>query len=380
VTLQVHGDQHAGSLSIDHSQQLDSMRALSALIVLVGHANQTILLPTTQSSSSFVGLFTQCAVMVFFVLSGFLIGKSVINNTRRSNGFDLRVYVYDRALRIYPPLIVASVLVVMLAALAPYVFPSGTQSLIEYPGVKFVRSEFVAETKSILGSLAFLNEFRSLTPTANGPLWSLSIEVWYYVIAAAIFAFPRNKVIVMLIVVAVVYVTKKNMLFYMLAPVWFSGFLLAFLHERNTGINNRIFLRLGVLFVLLTMLSAYLIFFVESLGRGVFLDYWNYYRVFSGLTFACLLALILGDAVAFPKIFHKHASYSYTLYVTHFPIMLFVLGVFQVSLYGSLVNSILATFGVIVFSIFLARAVASIAENKRLLKSIFPLNKRSALV
>lgn len=355
----------------DQSRQLDSIRALSALVVLVGHTNQTILLPTLKAGSTFVGFFTQLSVMVFFVLSGFLIGKSVCNNISKNNGFSIAQYARDRAYRLYPPLIVAILLMVLLAALAPVFFPSGTQQLLSISGANFVRTEFTVIAKQLFGALAFINEFKTTTPSANGPLWSLSLEAWYYVTAAALFLWPSRKVASIALLILTVVITRKNQLFFMLAPIWFAGFGLAFVHQNRPTMNNRLF---GWLFAALTIAVAVavaLVLFADPLGKGVWLDRLNHFRLASGLWFACFMALIMGGGARFPTIFHSQAGYSYTLYVTHFPIMLFVLGVTQTFIYGSILLSLLASAGAIIISITAAKVIARYAENKTLIHSAF---------
>ncbi|AOE63802.1 acyltransferase [Pseudomonas corrugata] len=354
----------------DQSRQLDSIRALSAFVVLLGHTNQTMLLPTLKSGSTFVGFFTQLSVMVFFVLSGFLIGKSVCNNITKNNEFSIAQYARDRALRLYPPLIAAIVLMVLLAALAPLLFPSGTQQFISIPGATFVRTEFAVIAKQLFAALAFLNEFKTSTPSANGPLWSLSLEAWYYVVAAALFAWPSRKLVSIALLVTTVLVTRKNQLFFMLAPIWFAGFGLAFFHQRRPEMDNRLF---GVLFAILTvatLAAVVLVLFADPLGKGIWLDRMNHFRLVSGLWFACFMALIMGGGARFPTIFHSHACYSYTLYVIHFPVMLFILGAVQTMIYGSVSLSLLASMAAICMSVALAKAIASYAENKQLSRSI----------
>lgn len=360
----------------DQSMQLDSIRALSALIVLFGHTNQTLLLPTLKTGATVVGFFTQLSVMVFFVLSGFLIGKSVCNNSAKNSGFDIAQYARDRALRLYPPLIAALLLMVVLAAAAPLFFPSGTNALLSIPGVKFVRTEYVVVTKQLLGALVFLNEFKTSTPTANGPLWSLSIEAWYYVAAGAFILWPTRKWLAAGLLLVTLLVTRKNQLFFMLAPIWFAGFGLAFFHQRKPEMNNRLFGWLFAVLSALVVITVLLVWYPSSTTKGVWTDPLNHFRLVSGLWFACFLALLMGGAAKFPTWFHNHAGYSYTLYVTHFPIMLFILGMSQAFIYGSVWKSVTVSLLTIVTSIALAKIIARYAENKTLLHTAASSAKR----
>ncbi|MBC3410841.1 acyltransferase [Pseudomonas sp. SWRI51] len=364
-------------ISPEVSSQLDSIRALSALIVVVGHAYQILLLPTIKQGLTVVGFFTQMAVMVFFVLSGFLIGKSICNNSARNAGFNISQYGRDRALRLYPPLFAAIVLMVVLGALAPLFFASGSHAYLSIPGATFVRDEYTVAFNELLGALAFLNGFTTLTPLTNGPLWSLSIEAWYYVLAAAIVVWPTRRLLSVGLVVLTVLVTHKSRIFFMLAPVWFCGFALAFYHQRRPQMRNAFFAWGIIALSILTALIVWRSLSGDAWAKGGIADPLNHFRLVSGVWFACFLALLLGNAVRFPVWFSGHASYSYTLYVVHFPILLFALGVAQEMIYGSLWRSLLVASVAIAVSLLLAKGIAVYAENKRLLNAFLPFSSKS---
>lgn len=307
--------------------------------------------------------------MAFFVLSGFLIGKSVCNNVSRNSVFNVENYAVDRALRLYPPLIVALILMVLLALIAPQFFPSGTRSLLTIEHVSFVRTEFVTSWRDVYGALTFLNGFKVENPLVNSPLWSLSLEAWYYVIAAGLFLWPSRKVLSAFLLVVTVYVTYKSVLFYWLAPVWFSGFGLAMIHQYNPRMNNKIF---GWAFAVLSISVAVSIaysMFPQPSGNEVNYEKINIFRLVSGLWFACFLALLFGGKVGFPKVLHAHAVYSYTLYVIHFPIMLFVLGVSQKYIYLSLSRSLAVSAVVIMVCIVISWLLSRWVENKVLMQA-----------
>ncbi|OPB00995.1 hypothetical protein BFW87_00910 [Pseudomonas fluorescens] len=367
-------------MTLDQSQQLDSIRALAAFAVLFGHTYQTLLLPTLNSWFTLIVLLSQFAVMAFFVLSGFLIGKSVCNNVSRNSVFNVGEYAVDRALRLYPPLIVALVLMVLLALIAPHFFPSGTGSLLIIDNVDFVRTEFVTSWRDVWGALTFLNGLIVENPLANSPLWSLSLEAWYYVMAAGFFLWPGRKFLSVFLLVVTVYVTHKSSLFYLLAPVWFSGFGLAMIHQHNPRMNNKIF---GWAFAVLSIaVAASIVYsmFNQPSGNEVIYERINIFRLASGLWFACFLALIFGGEVRFTKRLHTHASYSYTLYVIHFPVMLFVLGVSQEYIYSSLSRSLAVSAVTIMVSIVISWLLSRWVENKVVmqagLQSVIRLAKR----
>ena len=65
------------SFSQQFSQQLESLRGMSAIVVLFSHCFQAFVAPFDASIYSFVRLLGQAGVMMFFALSGYLIGHSL---------------------------------------------------------------------------------------------------------------------------------------------------------------------------------------------------------------------------------------------------------------------------------------------------------------
>ncbi|NJJ60290.1 acyltransferase family protein [Pseudomonas sp. B14(2022)] len=357
------------SISTSQSRQLDSLRGVSALIVLVGHAHQAFLRPTFPESSVYVGFFTQFSVMVFFVLSGFLIGKSIFSNISANGEFNILKYARDRFIRLYPPLIASMLLMVALVILAPYVFSSGTNSYLHIPGVNFIREVFTTNSKQIYGPLLFINGFKTPAPSANGPLWSLSIEAWYYVLAAAIFLWPSNKIWASLVVALTVAVTYKNPMFFILMPIWFAGLGLSFIHRQRPQMNNNLFSALFVLFGAGTIYCIYLVLAQKHAATSILQDGMTHFMIVSGLWFASFLALIMGQGAKFTTLFSSTASFSYTLYIIHFPIILFVVGMTQKLFIGSLSNALLVSVITMASAIATSIFLSKIVENKKLIES-----------
>jgi peptidoglycan/LPS O-acetylase OafA/YrhL len=143
-------------------------------------------------------------VTIFFVLSGFVI--SYTNDRKRHLG--AREYVTDRATRIYSVAIPVLVLC-FLASLAvePRELRDDYRFSLDHPGL------------SALVNLLFLGNvwFLGLSPYLDGPYWSLSYEVIYYV-AFGLWVFSRRRWLWML-VVACVAGPKILLLF----PCWLIG-------------------------------------------------------------------------------------------------------------------------------------------------------------
>jgi peptidoglycan/LPS O-acetylase OafA/YrhL len=101
---------------------------------------------------------------------------------------------------------------------------------------------------------------------------------------------------------------------------------------------------------------------------------WHFLIFFNVATgFACcsLLALLLQGSVAVSTIFKPVAAYSYTLYIIHVPVLLFVFGITQPWMQGSLGVSLLVAMLAFLGIVELSRRLAMFVENRSLIRSAF---------
>jgi peptidoglycan/LPS O-acetylase OafA/YrhL len=154
------------------SHFLNFSRAIAALLVLFFHIRTALVVPYDSleahswlTSAIFViSTFGHDAVIIFFVLSGYLVGGAVLKIDPKSSQ-DFREYWIDRSVRIGPVLIAATALSVVLQHMAPL----------------FGCNDAIVTT---LGNALALENFLVKPLCNNLPLWSISNEVVYY------FAFP----------------------------------------------------------------------------------------------------------------------------------------------------------------------------------------------
>ena len=175
------------------SLYLDAARFLAAVSVLLYHT-WTIFYP--DSPIKWPG---HEAVVIFFVLSGFVIAHA----TDRPS-VTWRVYLQHRAARILPVAYAALLLSVVMAFVVP---PGGAM--------------FELVWKPLVANLAFLAQSAhvNLGPVYNAPMWSLNYEVWYYIIFGLWLYAPANRRL--LFVALACLVAGPRIL--LLMPVWLFG-------------------------------------------------------------------------------------------------------------------------------------------------------------
>lgn len=158
------------------SDFMDLARWVSALLVVVTHVNNRMLIPLSQLKNpslveyawGFASGFGHHAVVVFFTLSGFLVGGKVLRERR---AFDVRNYVLGRVVRIYLVLIPVLMITATLDLIGSNLFPDTV-----YAGDLKQHLSWSA----LAGNLLNLQNMLAPTFGSNGPLGTLANEFWYY--------------------------------------------------------------------------------------------------------------------------------------------------------------------------------------------------------
>jgi len=181
----------ATSLTQRASARLDMVRGIAALAVMVGHIRGLFFLDYSDLASpspavtllyAVTGLGHQ-AVMVFFVLSGFLIGGSVMTAMKR---WTWKRYLVSRLCRLYLVLLPALLLTAVLDHIA-YRQPGG-HVYFDLPIAHFSIQALAGRhyLSVFLGNALFLQTILVPTFGSNSPLWSLANEFWYYMLFPAL--------------------------------------------------------------------------------------------------------------------------------------------------------------------------------------------------
>ena len=316
-----------GTRASDH---LNVIRGLAAVFVVCFHLRGTFFIDRTPGSGAALWLFYFLmslgneAVMVFFVLSGFLIGANVLRAV-----FDQRwewlPYLVSRSTRLYIVLVPAlglgalwdfsGITLTGPAGIYGGLIPNASISSSVLPSLRW---------PVFLGNLLFLQTIVVGTFGSNGPLWSLSNEFWYYIMfpLGALALSPSSNggrrwiciLALPLIALFVGYSIAR------LFSVWLLGVGINLLPKLKTP-NVRVLLVpvLGLLFIVLALSYLHLGIMhhalISSLCVGFAAGLLIYLLLHSEEPSAAGIYARLGKTVA---------GFSYTLYLVHLPLMVFI--------------------------------------------------------
>lgn len=146
----------------------DAIRAAAALMVLFGHANGIF-------SANSAHWPQQLGVVIFFLLSGYLISQTLHRRLARPNSIFLD-YAIDRWSRIYSGFLPAVVFVLILDRFM----------IANYPGVH-IETVQRSTVELLLANLAMLQLPAWFLPFGSAaPFWTVAIEFWIYIFVGLI--------------------------------------------------------------------------------------------------------------------------------------------------------------------------------------------------
>lgn len=289
------------NISHEHFEWLDVLRFMAAFFVVLSHVRNDVFQSFSELSSS--GLLEKIfflltrlgheAVLVFFVLSGFLVGgrlsKAVINKKTNFHG-----WIIDRVVRIWLPLIPAVIITYIL---------SPNMNIFQGIGIFFG-----------------LNDVIFVTPLINSPLWSLAYEIWFYLFGFALALLLSKKgrsPLAWIILFLCFLVFQELSPHYLLC--WLIG---AYFYIKPTK-PSPIFLTLiftilvfclGVL--QLTKNQGYLI-------KGLNLkDLRFIFEIIFSVCIGYLLPILKQlPSIRISQVIGPLSNFSYTLYVVHYPLL-----------------------------------------------------------
>ncbi|MFZ1085675.1 MAG: acyltransferase family protein [Terracidiphilus sp.] len=341
--------------STDASVHLDAIRGLAAVWVLLGHSRGffiksglTQLVAAQSSAPAQSGLpgvpalsvpesifslhwqfrpllldraiASRMAVIVFFVLSGYLVGGSVLR-TMRKGVFSWKTYLFQRLTRLWVVLIPALLIGAAFDFCGLKFLPGALNIYHAGPLVAPNIGRDLTLT-AFFGNLFFLQGIVTRFFGTNGPLWSLSFEFWYYLsfplLAAVLTGFKsiHYRIAGTLLLLPLMLFCGWKIGIYFL--IWLLGAAIAALPLCLPSAWKKSFTYAAVLLLFFT---AFLELRFPIIG---FLS-----DIILGIVFALFLWTVLhAQDVTVPKLYRVSAQtlsgMSYTLYLAHAPMLIFI--------------------------------------------------------
>ena len=316
----------------DNYINLDAARGLAALLVLAGHLRNFIFVDFKQLGSPGIGAqgfyfvtgLGHLAVMVFFVLSGFLISQSIHGSVVTGN-WSLHRYCINRLSRLWIVLIPALILTLFWDAMGMTLTGSDFYQGVLYevynsgPNLAGINDSI----STFMQNIVFLQTITSPSYGTNSPMWSLANEFWYYILfPLGFFIFQKSsaikvKTLNLLFLLMLFYWLPFDLLLYGL--VWLMGYV-CFLVVNKPSLFQRCgsnwFLAGSWLLFICCVVVARMQLIAQLLADFM-----------AGSSFALLMLALIKrpvNHVIFVQISAFISQISYTLYLTHFPFIAFL--------------------------------------------------------
>jgi peptidoglycan/LPS O-acetylase OafA/YrhL len=287
---------------------LDAIRFVAAFTVFLAHG-RAIWYPEKERDLVPSHL-AHGAVVIFFVLSGFVIAHTTTNKNR-----GLKEYIAARFSRLYSIFFPALIITIICSILLYYLNPGVWQ---QYDTGKTFFRYFV--------SSLFCNEIWlfSSAPKLNGPIWSLSYEFWYYVIFGCFF-YRRKGLRGLVAPLAGCLIAGPKILVMMF--IWLTGWVVY--HLPRPSLKPAV---AWLLITILLLLSVYLMLYLPAMPFEV--NTWRFLWADQFLT-DWIVGLFVGSALFIlpeetkvavvnrkaVKFFRRLGDMTYPIYVLHFPLL-----------------------------------------------------------
>lgn len=266
--------------------------------------------PLAYQALAFFTGFAHQAVVLFFLISGWLVGGSLLGKIGQPQA--LQAYAIDRLSRLWTVLIPTFVLMLLFGVLAGQLIPNT---------IDYSRSNSYS-LLSFAGNLVGLQTVTMEPFGGNFPLWSLANETWYYLMFPLLLVLvtgstPARRVLAMLTLVAIGLALPSDMTLYFL--VWSLG---AMFSRVRIDCSN------AVRWLMLAVFGAMAVYFRltgynDDMTAASFVQDLVYSLVF--LLFLCSMHIKAGPAS--PRLARLRsgatffAEFSFTLYVFHIPLI-----------------------------------------------------------
>lgn len=304
-------------LTEGNSFLLDLIRAISVQMVVVGHGLNFC--PSRVSAylqPPYFPWIQSIAVVIFFILSGYLISNSIFQKLTTDPGYSFRSYLIDRFSRIYSAFIPALLFILLIDFISKSISPELYSYHNAFDGKTFIGNLFMLQDFPFLKYLHVkITSFGSARP-----LWTLAIEWWIYlwfgILMIRIFKkkFSISTIIWFVFLSIVPAYNLINGRGHGLTLFWLFGVFIGIGYDKFKNFQLSAVMKWGLLVLLLVLAGLR----VRMTGE----EYDFVFAFF--LAGALLIGMELCSALQvnqkISKIVKFIAGYSYTLYLIHYSI------------------------------------------------------------
>lgn len=299
---------------------LEALRALASLYVFLHHTLYSFELLEEKSFFWYFFNFGQEAVIVFFILSGF-----VISNSLEKNNYPFKIYFLHRFTRIYS--------VVFIAYIVSYICWIIYSDTLLPSYIDFVLNLLMLQDSAMFRPGTIVSPL-----FGNNPLWSLSYEWWFYIIFFAHFLLQKNTKIDLYTntryafylslfgMITFYFYPNQISTFLMYYVIWFSGTVLNYDAKNATSNYLKTYLLLLLFIIVYILIFTVGEHYITSVKHPFFtlrhfLALFIFLLIFLSMKkyFNRLLKISFVEATM--QFFSKFASISFAIYLIHYPIM-----------------------------------------------------------
>ena len=320
---------------------LNLSRWVAAWLVLTGHVRHIVLVnlgDVHQATLIDKGLyfftgFGHEAVVIFFVISGFLVGGSTLERWGRQ-GPDLTLYFAARISRLYTVLVPALLVGALMDWIGLHGFNASQlyTNSAQYHTISLGSDISAAlDGRTLLGNLFMLQGLWVGNFGSNNPLWSLAYEWWYYCIFAlfglAWTGTGRGRLVWAAMGVLLAALLPAPITLW--GVIWLLGL---FTHRWVASRVWRPHPAIGIGLLVMALTASRLSHNTEqadSMAASFLRD------LMLGIGFSVALASVsrlrsdspFGRASRFSRFHARMADFSYSTYLCHFPAMILIIAI-----------------------------------------------------
>ena len=320
-------DMKSGGQPTNGYMTVDMMRFLAALTVVWNHA-WNLFAPSSEAvAGPWLSVYRSAgfgpdAVRVFFVISGYWITASIMRKAE-AGSWTWGSYLIDRLSRLWIVLVPVLIIGLLLDVSARFLFAFPRYADFDFIGLHNYDLADRLTPQAFLGNLVFLQNIVVEPFGSNLPLWSLANEFWYYIWFPAFYLVFRRKVSVMTLLSVVTLILFIHTNVAEGFPIWLLGSLVYVVTQHTGGKLHAApaVPRYGAVAIALAAFLATLAYTHLSPIS------WLVDGLIEGVGFSLLLAAVIAFNVGIPKLLSPLAIYgaqaSFSLYLLHFPVLLF---------------------------------------------------------